>query len=103
MIPGVALSFLSKEEQEETYHYLASQHITPSITQAEKLKEISQTGEWQQGDFGTLHQTFWQQWQPKGNIKIKYDKIKEFFKAEHTAEDIEEEIIKALEFYRKKG
>jgi ParB family chromosome partitioning protein len=95
---GVFLSFLNSEEQEETYNYLKENEITINMEQAEDLKRASQSGKWQKDK--TLEEIFSENYKQKTTVKIKFEKIKNFFEEEQSETEIVEEILKALEFYR---
>ena len=99
---GTLISFLTQEQMKETYDYIAFQNITPNISEAEKLKEISKLGKWEEGVNGTLHTVFWQEDKQIKKVVLKYEKIKEYFKNGQTEKEIEEELLKALKFYRSK-
>ena len=93
---GVPISFLSEEEQEATYEYLCGYGVTPTVEQAEKMKKISKANEWSEQ---TLKLVFWEEKKEIKNFNIKYSKIQSYFKNSQTKEEIEEQIVNALEFY----
>lgn len=98
--PAVELSFLPEEEQDVVYETIESEAATPSLAQAQKLKQLSQEGQLDEDVTLSVMQ------QAKGNqhekIKIPREKIEKYFSPGTTPQKIEETIIKALELYRKR-
>lgn len=94
-----ALSFLTEEQQIETYNYIEPQNIVMNQSEAEQLKQASQNNQWQSGENGTLHQTFWQEHKQPQSIRIKEDTIKKYFKPNQSKKDIQETIELALEMF----
>ncbi len=44
LTPAVELSFLKKDEQENLFATMESEEATPSLSQAQRMKQLSQSG-----------------------------------------------------------
>lgn len=106
LVSGVAISFLSKQQQQEVYDYITSYNINPSTAQSEELKKISQNGDWKSGTIAgsTIYAVFYEtENKPvKNNVRVKYSKIKEFLPTNVSETEAIEIIVEALEFYKSK-
>jgi len=98
--PAVELSYLREEEQRDLLETIESEEATPSLGQAIRMKKLSQDGKL---DMDTI---FGIMTEEKSNqvekIKIQRDKLDKYFPRGTTQDQIEEIIIRALEFYRKR-
>lgn len=98
--PAVELSYLSIEEQMWLLDAMDCESCTPSLAQALKLKRFSQEGRLGQDVIFSILQ------EEKPNqveqFKIPREKISRFFAPGTSREKMEETIVKALEFYRKR-
>ncbi|EKC73113.1 hypothetical protein LEA_06391, partial [human gut metagenome] len=45
LTPAVELSFLKKDEQENLFATMESEEATPSLSQAQRMKQLSQSGQ----------------------------------------------------------
>ena len=103
LTPAVELSFLKKDEQENLFATMESEEATPSLSQAQRMKSLSQSGRL---DMDT---TFAIMTEEKGNqketLKINTSKLKKYFPKNTTPKQMEETIIKLLEreLQRKRG
>ena len=103
LTPAVELSFLKKDEQENLFATLESEEATPSLSQAQRMKSLSQSG---QLDMDTIFAIMTEE---KGNqketLKINTSKLKKYFPKNTTPKQMEETIIKLLEreLQRKRG
>ena len=101
--PAVELSFLKKDEQENLFATMESEEATPSLSQAQRMKQLSQSG---QLDMDTIFAIMTEE---KGNqketLKINTSKLKKYFPKNTTPKQMEETIIKLLEreLQRKRG
>ncbi|CAM2736116.1 ParB/RepB/Spo0J family partition protein [Streptococcus hyovaginalis] len=103
LTPAVELSFLKKDEQENLFATMESEEATPSLSQAQRMKQLSQSG---QLDMDTIFAIMTEE---KGNqketLKINTSKLKKYFPKNTTPKQMEETIIKLLEreLQRKRG
>ena len=95
LTPAVELSFLKKDEQENLFATMESEEATPSLSQAQRMKQLSQSGRL---DMDTIFAIMTEE---KGNqketLKINTSKLKKYFPKNTTPKQIEETIIKLLE------
>ena len=95
LTPAVELSFLKKDEQENLFATMESEEATPSLSQAQRMKRLSQSGRL---DMDTIFAIMTEE---KGNqketLKINTSKLKKYFPKNTTPKQMEETIIKLLE------
>lgn len=103
LTPAVELSFLKKDEQENLFATMESEEATPSLSQAQRMKSLSQSGRL---DMDTIFAIMTEE---KGNqketLKINTSKLKKYFPKNTTPKQMEETIIRLLEreLQRKRG
>ena len=103
LTPAVELSFLKKDEQENLFATMQSEEATPSLSQAQRMKTLSQSG---QLDMDMIFSIMTEE---KGNqketVKIGMERLKKYFPKGTTPKQMEETIIKLLEreLQRKRG
>lgn len=95
LTPAVELSFLKKDEQENLSATMESEEATPSLSQAQRMKQLSQSGRL---DMDTIFAIMTEE---KGNqketLKINTSKLKKYFPKNTTPKQMEETIIRLLE------
>lgn len=95
LTPAVELSFLKKDEQENLFATMESEEATPSLSQAQRMKQLSQSGRL---DMDTIFAVMTEE---KGNqketLKINTSKLKKYFPKNTTPKQMEDTIIKLLE------
>ena len=95
LTPAVELSYLKKDEQENLFATMESEEATPSLSQAQRMKQLSQSGRL---DMDTIFAIMTEE---KGNqketLKINTSKLKKYFPKNTTPKQMEETIIKLLE------
>ena len=95
LTPAVELSFLKKDEQENLFATMESEEATPSLSQAQRMKQLSQSGRL---DMDTIFAIMTEE---KGNqketLKINTSKRKKYLPKNTTPKQMEETIIKLLE------
>ena len=95
LTPAVELSFLKKDEQENLFATMESEEATPSLSQAQRMKQLSQSGRL---DMDTIFAIMTEE---KGNqketLKVNTSKLKKYFPKNTTPKQMEETIIKLLE------
>ena len=103
LTPAVELSFLKKDEQENLFATMESEEATPSLSQAQRMKSLSQSGRL---DMDTIFAIMTEE---KGNqketVKIGMERLKKYFPKGTTPRQMEDTIIKLLEreLQRKRG
>ena len=95
LTPAVELSFLKKDEQENLLATMESEEATPSLSQAQRMKSLSQSGRLD------MDMIFSIMTEEKGNqketLKINTSKLKKYFPKNTTPKQMEDAIIKLLE------
>ena len=95
LTPAVELSFLKKNEQENLLATMESEEATPSLSQAQRMKSLSQSGRLD------MDMIFSIMTEEKGNqketLKINTSKLKKYFPKNTTPKQMEDAIIKLLE------
>ena len=95
LTPAVELSFLKKDEQEILFATRESEEATPSLSQAQRMKKLSQQGRL---DMDTIFAVMTEE---KGNqketVKIGMEKLKKYFPRGTTPKQMEDTIIRLLE------
>ena len=88
LTPAVELSFLKKDEQENLFATMESEEATPSLSQAQRMKQLSQSGRL---DMDTIFAIMTEE---KGNqketLKINTSKLKKYFPKNTTPKQMEE-------------
>ena len=98
--PGVGLSYLSQEEQRGLLDAMDYGQATPSLSQAQRLKKLSQTGQC------TLEAMYAVMSEEKkaalDTVTLKNDVLQKFFPKSFTPKQMQDTIIKLLEQWQKK-
>ena len=98
--PAVEISYLQEEEQRDLVDFIDTEGTFPSHAQTIRMKELSREGKL---DTDTINDIMREQ---KGNqkdrLKIPVERIRKYFPSNASPNQMEETIIKALEFYRKR-
>ena len=88
LTPAVELSFLKKDEQENLFATMESEEATPSLSQAQRMKSLSQSGRLD------MDMIFAIMTEEKGNqketLKINTSKLKKYFPKNTTPKQMEE-------------
>ena len=103
LTPAVELSFLKKDEQENLFATMESEEATPSLSQAQRMKQLSQSGRLDMDTiFAIMTEAMGNQ---KEALKINTSKLKKYFPKNKTQKQMEETIINLLEreLQRKRG
>jgi len=98
--PAVELSYLTEAEQRNLLETMSVEDCTPSHAQAIKMRNFSEDGKLT----AEVIQSIMQEEKPNQveQVKIPKDRIAKFFAPGTPAQKMEETIVKALEFYRKR-
>ena len=98
--PAVELSYLSQPEQHELLDAMDYAQSTPSLSQAQRLKKLSQEGTL---DLGTMRTIMSEIKKPElGNITLKDATLRKYFPRPYTPRQMQETIIKLLEQWQKR-
>ena len=98
--PAVELSYLSQPEQHELLDAMDYAQSTPSLSQAQRLKKLSQEGTL---DLGTMRTIMSEIKKPElGNITLKDATLRKYFPRSYTPRQMQETIIKLLEQWQKR-
>lgn len=98
--PAVELSYLAENEQHNLLETMESEDCTPSLSQAQRMKKLSQDGKL---DMDTIFAIMTEE-KPnqKEQIKLPKERIKKFFPKDYTAKQMEEIIMKLLADWHRK-
>ena len=95
LTPAVEMSFLKKDEQENLLITMESEDATPSLSQAQRMKKLSQQGRL---DMDTIFEIMTEEKaNQKETIKFSADRIKKYFPKNTTPKQMEDFIIRLLE------
>jgi ParB family chromosome partitioning protein len=99
--PAVELSYLTEQEQCDLIDTMESEDCTPSLSQAQRIKKLSQEGHLNMDViFAILTEEKSNQ---KEKLKIPVERVRGFFPKDYTAAQMEETIVKMCEgWYHKK-
>ena len=98
--PAVELSFLKKEEQENFIGAMDYSQNTPSLSQAQRLKKLSQDGKCTLEAMCAVMDE--QKKEELDKVVIKNDVLKKYFPKSYTPKQMESTIIRLLEQWQKK-
>lgn len=99
LTPAAELSFLSKEEQELLLLTIASEQATPSLSQAQRMKQLSKEG--QLTDDMILKIMMEQKKTECWNLILPMNRVTKYFPKNCTPIKMEETIFKLLEGWAK--
>ena len=98
--PAYQIAALPKESQEQLLDTIESEQATPSLSQAQRLRKLSQAGELNED---TMLSIMVEQKKPERNdITLSGDKLKKYFPRSYSPKRIEETIFKLLDVWLKK-
>ena len=99
LTPAVELSYLKESEQRDLLETMESEDCTPSLSQSQQLKKLSQSGELDMDRIFELMR------QPKANQeeKLRFDMkdIRRYFPKNYSTERIQQTILQLLEKYER--
>ncbi len=100
MTPAVEISYLKPEEQALLVETMESEQATPSLSQAQRMKRMSQEGKL---DEDTMLSVMSEQKKPEvERIVFTGDTLRKYFPRSYTPKKMEETIINLLEGWMKK-
>ncbi|MCI5483721.1 MAG: ParB/RepB/Spo0J family partition protein [Clostridiales bacterium] len=98
--PAYQIAALPKESQEQLLDTIESEQATPSLSQAQRLRKLSQAGELNED---TMLSIMMEQKKPERNdITLSGDKLKKYFPRSYSPKRIEETIFKLLDAWLRK-
>ena len=99
LTPAVELSYLQPSEQEMLFSVMDSDEVTPSLSQARRLRRMSEAQALT--DDAVLQLLS----EVKGNqveyVKVPVDKLRSFFHPDTSVKQMTETLVKAMDFYNK--
>lgn len=99
LTPAVELSYLQPSEQEMLFSVMDSDEVTPSLSQARRLRRMSEAQTL--ADDAVLQLLS----EVKGNqveyVKVPVDKLRSFFRPDTSVKHMTETLVKAMDFYNK--
>ena len=101
MTPAVEISYLKPKEQELLLETIDSEQATPSLSQAQRMKKLSQLGGLNED---TMLSIMSEQKKPElsSNITLPGEKLKKYFPKSYTPAQIENTIFKLLDSWLRK-
>lgn len=98
--PAVELSYLTKEEQEQFMEAMDYAQAAPSLSQAQRIKKLAQSGECTLDAMCEIMNEV-----KKGEldrVTLKTDVLRKYFPKSYTSKQMEDKIIQLLEQWQKK-
>lgn len=96
--PAYELSFLTKDEQNLLLDAMDSEQATPSLSQAQRLKQFSQRGEL---NAAVMRAIMSEEKKEVERVTLKSETLRKYFPASYTPKRMEETIIRLLEQWQK--
>lgn len=98
--PAVELSYITKEQQQDFLEAMDYAQSTPSLSQAQRIKKLSQEG---MCTLEAMCAVMDEEKKPEiDNIVLKQNVIKKYFPKSYTPKQMEDQIIKLLDQWQKK-
>ena len=94
--PAYELAFLRPEEQAVLYDILQAEEVTPSLSQAQRLKRASQEGRLSEQDIAAIMREEKAQTRDTGKVTLPAREIDQFFPKSYTPEQKKKVIVKLL-------
>ena len=100
MTPAVEISYLKPQEQALLVETIESEQATPSLSQAQRMKKLSQSGELNED---TMLGIMMEEKKPEvDKIVFTSDTLRKYFPRSYTPRQMQDTIIKLLEGWLKK-
>ena len=98
--PAYQLASLNEKEQELLVETIGSEQSTPSLSQAQRMKKLSQSGELNED---TMLSIMMEQKKPvQANITLSGERLRKYFPRSYSPIQMEEVIFKLLEAWQRK-
>ena len=99
LTPAVELSYLQPSEQETLFSVMDCDEVTPSLSQAQRLRHMSEEQRFTDSAVMQLMS------EVKGNqveyVKVPVDKLRSYFRPDTSMKQMTETLVKAMDFYNK--
>ena len=99
LTPAVELSYLQPSEQEILFSIMDCDEVTPSLSQAQRLRRMSEEQRFTDSAVMQLMS------EVKGNqveyVKVPVDKLRSYFRPDTSMKQMTETLVKAMDFYNK--
>ena len=100
LTPAYQIANLTEPEQRLLVETIDSEQATPSVSQAQRMRKLSQTGDLNEDNMLAIMS---EQKKPENmNITLPYDKLSKYFPKSYTPARMEETIFKLLEQWQRK-
>ena len=100
LTPAYQIAALTRPEQELLVTTIESEQATPSVSQAQRLRRLSQSGDLNEDN---MLEIMSQQKKPeKMDVVLPYDKLRKYFPKSYTPARMEETIFKLLKQWQRK-
>lgn len=100
LTPAVELSYLQPSEQETLFSTMDCDEVTPSLSQAQRLRRMSEEQRFTDSAVMQLMS------EVKGNqveyVRVPVDKLRSYFRPDTSMKQMTETLVKAMDFYNKK-
>jgi ParB family chromosome partitioning protein len=100
LTPAYQIAALTEPEQRILLETMESEQATPSVSQAQRMRKLSQTGELNEDNM--LQIMMEQKKPPNSSITIPLDKLRKYFPKTYSPARIEETIFKLLDQWLKR-
>lgn len=97
LTPAVELSYLSEDEQNELQNAIESEDVTPSLSQAQRMKKLSQSGTLDKDAMFSIMTEI--KANQRESVKISAERLHKVIPANYSNKQAEEFVIKACEYY----
>jgi len=98
--PAVELSYLKPEEQAMVVETIESEQATPSLSQAQRMKKLSQSGGLNEDAMLSIMSE--EKKPEKYDLTISGDKLRKYFPRSYTPRQMEDTILKLLDGWLRK-
>ncbi len=99
LTPAVEMSYLQPSEQEMLFSVMDCDEVTPSLSQAQRLRRMSEEQRFTDSAVMQLMS------EVKGNqveyVKVPVDKLRSYFRPDTSMKQMTETLVKAMEFYNR--
>ena len=99
LTPAVELSYLQPSEQETLFSTMDCDEVTPSLSQAQRLRRMSEEQRFTDSAVMQLMS------EVKGNqveyVRVPVDKLRSYFRPDTSMKQMTETLVKAIEFYNR--
>ena len=99
LTPAVEISYLTEQEQYTLLDSMECDEVTPSLSQAKRLRRFSEDHTLTDNDIMDIMSEI------KGNqkeyVRVPTDSIRKYFNRDTTVKQMEQTIVKAMEYYNR--